>query len=36
MMSQKMGAEAQPQGPGVEASLTHERGLGRAQHIVGT
>lgn len=36
MMSQERGPEAQLQGPSVEASLTHERGLGRAQHIVGS
>lgn len=29
-----MDPEAQLQGHGVEAPLTHERGIGSAQHIV--
>lgn len=32
----KKGPEAQLQERGIEAPLTHEKGLGRAQHITGT
>lgn len=36
-MRQERGLEAQPQGPAIEAPLeAHEKGLGRAQHILGT
>lgn len=35
MMGQERDLETQLQAPCVQASLTHERGLGRAQHMVG-